>query len=100
LPPQERERTRYLRIELDGICKMKKSRLDRDLGREIKEGDRNTTYFFAVTNYRRRKKPINRLEDDESEIVDTPGMLKHAKQFYKSLFGKEVRENIKLGAGF
>jgi hypothetical protein len=100
LTPQERERRRYLRIELDGICKMKKSRLDRDLGREIKEGDRNTTYFFAVANYRRRKKPINRLEDDESEIVDTPVMLKHAKQFYKSMFGKEVRENIKLGAGF
>jgi hypothetical protein len=45
--------------------------------REIKEDDRNTTYFFVVANYR-RKKTINSLEDNGNTIEETDGTLKHA----------------------
>jgi hypothetical protein len=45
--------------------------------REIKEEDRNTTYFFVVANYR-RKKTINSLEDNGNTIEETDGTLKHA----------------------
>jgi hypothetical protein len=78
--------------------KWKKLRPDNDPERE-RERDQGRGYEFAMANYRRRKS-INRLEDDGNVIEDTPGMLKHAVQFYKTLFGKEVRENIKLGAEF
>jgi hypothetical protein len=83
--------------------KWKRLRLDGDPKRERERSRRVTEtlhIFFVVANYRRRKKSTNRLEDDGNLIEDTPGMLKHAMQFYKTLFGKEVRENIKLGAEF
>jgi hypothetical protein len=32
--------------------------------RDIREGDRNTSYFFALANQRKRKKNISCLEDN------------------------------------
>jgi hypothetical protein len=34
------------------------------------------------------------------EYNDKVGMLKHDVQFYKTLFGKEQRENVRLDEGF
>ena len=66
----------------------------------MKEGDRNTAYFQAMANQRRRKKTINALEGPEGLIEDTPGMLQHAGEFYKNLFGFEPRLGISLGENF
>jgi hypothetical protein len=66
----------------------------------VKEGDRNTSYFFALANQRKRKKCISCLVDDGITLSDNKDMIKHAVGFYKKLFGKEARSNIKLASDF
>jgi hypothetical protein len=46
------------------------------------------------------KKTISSLEEDGRVFSDNDSMLKHAVQFYKKLFSKEHRENIRLDEGF
>lgn len=65
----------------------RKSKLGRDLQREIL-GDRNTAYFHAVAN-QRRKKMISVLEGPHGPVEDTPGVLNIAVDYYKFLFGAE-----------
>jgi hypothetical protein len=50
--------------------------------REIKEGDRNTSYFFVVANQRKRKKTITSLEDNGTLLEDHSSMINHAVEFY------------------
>jgi hypothetical protein len=100
LNEQERERRKSLCLQLDKLWKMEEIKArQRFREREIEEEHRNTTYFFVVANYR-RKKTIYSLEENGNTITETDGMLKHAMQFYKTLFGKEARVNIKLGVEF
>jgi hypothetical protein len=68
--------------------------------REIKEGDRNIAYFYAKANQRKRKKVVQCLEHEGSIWTRNKDMLEHALVFYKSLFGREDRDNIRLGEEF
>jgi hypothetical protein len=69
-------------------------------GDSLREGDRNTTYFFAKPNQRKRKKTISCLEDNGNTFSDTESMITHAAQFYKTLFEREQRENISTDGDF
>ena len=53
----------------------------RSRDRDITEGDRNTAYFHAVANQRRRKKMIGSLEGPDGPVSDNSGMLKIATDF-------------------
>jgi hypothetical protein len=69
---------------------------ERSRDRNILEGDRNTAYFHAVANQRRGKKRINVLEGPDGLVTDQKDMLKIATEFYKELFKKEERPDIRL----
>jgi hypothetical protein len=45
--------------------------------KDIKEGDKNTGYFFAKAN-RRRKKVISCLEDGERVLTENKDLIQHA----------------------
>jgi hypothetical protein len=97
----ELARRKDLNIKLDRIWRIEETKAwQRSRDRDIKEGDKNTSYFFAKANQRKRKKTITRLEENGMEITDNDKMLKYAVQFYKNLFGKESRENITLEDDF
>lgn len=77
---------------------MKARQKSRD--RNIKEGDKNTTYFQAVANQRNRKKRIVGLEGPDGWIEGNDNLLSHAVDFYKNLFGQEEDSGISLGENF
>jgi len=55
--------------------------------RNIVAGDRNTAYFQAVANQRKRKnKAILSIDGPYGVVTETLEMLKVAGNFYKSLF--------------
>jgi hypothetical protein len=68
--------------------------------KNILEGDRNTAYFHAVTNQRRRKKQIMKLEGKDGPVEDTKGMLALAVHYYKNLFGFDEKLDISLADDF
>ena len=51
--------------------------------------DRNTAYFHAVANQRRRKTLIHSLDGPNGPVTEVDEMLKVASDFYKDLFKKE-----------
>jgi hypothetical protein len=62
----------------------------RSRDKEIKEGDKNAE----------EKKTISSLEENGTMFSDNDGMLKHAVYFYKTLFGEETRDSIRLDDAF
>jgi hypothetical protein len=100
LTEQELKRKKELVGLMDHIWKVVEIRA-RQRAREsdIKEGDMNTSYFFAKANPRKRK-VITSLEEDGVVYDDNEKMLKHATTFYKKLFGEEPKENGHLDEGF
>jgi hypothetical protein len=95
LTSQQRENRDRPKKELEKIRARQRAR-DRD----IKEGDRNTSYFFVVANQRKRKKALSCLIDEGVTLTDNKDMLNHVMSFYKKLFGKESRSNVRLGEDF
>ena len=72
----------------------------RSRDRKIKEGDRNTAYFHAVTNQRRRKNQLSILEGTDGSVYSTRVIIEVATNFYKNLFGYETKPNIHLDDQF
>jgi hypothetical protein len=73
-----------LREELEGIWLMEETKArQRSRERDVKEGDRNTSFFFALANQRKRKKYIASLEEDGVNYNDNKSMLTHAMSYYK-----------------
>jgi hypothetical protein len=53
-----------------------------------------------VANQRKRNKAIASLENNGVLIEDKNGMIDHALEFYKNLFGEEKRDDICLSEDF
>lgn len=53
----------------------------RSRDRNIREGDRNTAYFQAISNQRARKKRIPALETPDGLLEDTKDMLNQCSGF-------------------
>lgn len=70
-----------------------------EIGKSL-EGDKNTAYFHALANQRRRKTSLAVLEGPNGPVYDVPGMLEVASSYYKDLFGFEPGPNISLDALF
>jgi hypothetical protein len=70
--------------------------MHRSRDRNILEGDRNTTYFHAVANQRRRKKFIHVLDGPQGPVTENKDMLKVATDYYRDLFKQEARPAIRL----
>jgi hypothetical protein len=90
-----------LSLKLDKSWRVEETKAwQRFRDRDIKDGDQNTTYFFAKANQRKRKKIISCLKDNDNVFSDNDSMLKHVVHFYKNLFCKEKKENIRLDENF
>lgn len=97
LTSEERDRMKWLSTELEKLWALDEIKARQRLReRDIKEGDRNTAYFQAVANQRNRKKQIDVLWGPNGPTNDTEEMVNIAVNFYKDLFKKEDRENIRL----
>jgi hypothetical protein len=66
----------------------------------ILQGDVNTRFFHSLANGRRRKCTIFSLEDEGQEISDPVGIREHIENYYKNLFGSEVRGDMRLEENF
>ena len=87
--------------ELDSLWRMEEIKAkQRSRDRDIKEGDRNTSYFQAVANQRKRKKNINALEGPAGMVDSTKDMLDLAVDYYKNLFCREASLGLSLGDNF
>jgi hypothetical protein len=101
LSPVSKQRMKNISSELTDIWKkeeIKARQCSRD--RNILEGDRNTAYFHAIANQRRRKKQITQLEGPDGVVEDNKGMLKITVDYYKALFSAEDRLDINLADDF
>lgn len=101
LTGEEKLRMESIQEELEGIWavdEIKAKQRSRD--RNIREGDRNTAYFQAIANQRKRKKNILALKGPNGLISENEEMLELAADFYKSLFGHQAKPDIHLDEGF
>jgi plasmid maintenance system killer protein len=93
----EWNRYKQLEEELDKFWRMEEIKIrQRSRDRDILEGDRNTTYFHALANYRSKKKRIDFLESPMGHVFDQKGMMDIVVGFYKNLFAKEDRGGLGL----
>jgi hypothetical protein len=97
----ENDRKKEISIKLEQIWRIEQIKeRQRAKEKDIKEGDKNRAYFFAKANQRRRKKVVSCLEDGERVLSENKDLINHAVQFYKKLFGKELKENMELDTSF
>jgi hypothetical protein len=97
----EKQRMQEIIKDLEAIWRMEEIRArQRSRERNVKEGDRNTAYFQAVANQRNRKKRIVGQKGSDGWIDDNKGMLEHAVEYYKRLFGEKASSGVSLGHNF
>lgn len=101
LLPEENTRMQAIKAELSSIWKQEETKArQRSRERDVVEGDKNTAYFHALANQRRRKKKIIALEGPGGLVQENNGMLQLAVDFYKNHFRKEDKLDISLGNDF
>ena len=61
----------------------------------LREGDRNTIFFHALTKQRRAKNKITQLLDANGNIVeDEEGLLVIATSYFRQIFESSTPEDI------
>jgi hypothetical protein len=70
--------------------------LQRSSEKWLLHGDQNSAYFHRVANGRRRRNMIHFLKDGEVVIEGTGNLLKHAIDYYKTLFGPAPGNSFRL----
>jgi hypothetical protein len=60
------------------------------------QGDNNTEFFHRIANGRKRIQTIFSLQYGSLDVVGTENLLKHATNYYKTLFGPGVRNVFEL----
>jgi hypothetical protein len=94
-------RMKEIKVELDSLWVQEETKAwQRSRDRKIVEGDRNTAYFHALANQRKRKKTLAILDGPDGTVESTEEMLQIASTFYKNLFAKETRSDFSLGDDF
>jgi hypothetical protein len=97
LTPQEREHMCSVNASLEKILDMEEVKArQRSRERNIKEGDRNTRFFHAVANQRKRKTSIHSIEGPGGTTDTTEKIIEVATQYYKDLFKFEPRLNMNI----
>jgi uncharacterized protein (UPF0335 family) len=87
LNSQEIDMRKKLEAHIDKLWRVEEIKArQRARKKDIKEEDKNTTYFFVKANQRKRKKMIACLEEEWVSFNNNRGMLKHATDFYKKAF--------------
>ena len=101
LEDADRSRMQIVKQELEHIWLMEEIKAkQRSRDRNVKEGDRNTSYFQTIANQRKRKKRIEVLQGQEGEVTEIAEMIKIATHFYKNLFAFEDKLDIHLDSSF
>jgi hypothetical protein len=97
----EKERVREVSSRLEIILDIEEIKArQHSRVRNMKEGDRNTKYFHAVANQRKRKTTIYDIEGPEGAVNSTGDIIKVGTQYYKDLFKFEPRPNINIFSNF
>jgi hypothetical protein len=60
------------------------------------QGDANTCFFHSIANGGKRKYTIQSLETGEEEILEMALLRKHIEDYYKNLFEREERGELRL----
>ncbi|XBH61956.1 hypothetical protein VPH35_116304 [Triticum aestivum] len=97
----EFNRMKFIQSELQKIWLREEIKAkERSRDRDITEGDRNTAYFHAVANQRRRKTLIHSLDSPNGPVSDIKNMLNVASDFYKDLFKNKNSSGLKIKTDF
>jgi hypothetical protein len=101
LSQQERNRLSQMAGELTKLWEKEEIKASqRARERNILEGDRNTKYFHAVANQRRRKITIFSVEGPAGAVNSTQEIIEVTTQYYKDLFKCEPRPNLNIEEDF
>lgn len=101
LTEAEQQRLKFLNLEIKNLwLKEEVKAKQRSREKNIVEGDRNTSYFQAAANQRRRKTMIHQLEGPNGMVYEEDQIMDIASGFYKNLFKKDSREGFKLRDDF